>query len=237
MLSASIALASLGPKRYSEKVVRPRYVTVLWYAVLACRDRQLSGDADDEVRIHPPDAKSAAEQGIACRLPSAGEVCCRSNEIYPGHGYPCHGARHAGLAFRGFRLGSQVVRGGDCVVDTLGDENVQSGRAAFRFLINEKVEFNLIGDLTVQRQKGPADKYTVMDADQRPERLLERRLRRAGVRQRRGVEQRASSRTTCTRTTAATTIRSPTASFRTSTIWITGAWPARSNGSCRTTSH
>src|SRR6202008_577573 len=24
-------------------------------------------------------------------------------------------------------------------------------------------EFNLIGDLTVQRQKGPADKYTVMD--------------------------------------------------------------------------
>ncbi len=26
------------------------------------------------------------------------------------------------------------------------------------------MEFNLIGDLTVQRQKGPADKYTVMDA-------------------------------------------------------------------------
>jgi iron complex outermembrane receptor protein len=63
----------------------------------------------------------------------------------------------------GIRLGSQVVRGGDCVVDTLGDENVQSGRAAFRFLINDRLEFNLIGDLTVQRQKGPADKYTVMD--------------------------------------------------------------------------
>ena len=63
----------------------------------------------------------------------------------------------------GIRLGSQVVKGGDCVVDTLGDENVQSGRAAFRFLINDRMEFNLIGDLTVQRQKGPADKYTVMD--------------------------------------------------------------------------
>ncbi len=63
----------------------------------------------------------------------------------------------------GIRLGSQVVRGGDCVVDTLGDENVQSGRAAFRFLINVQMEFNLIGDLTVQRQKGPADKYTIID--------------------------------------------------------------------------
>jgi iron complex outermembrane receptor protein len=63
----------------------------------------------------------------------------------------------------GIRLGSQVPAGGDCVVDTLGDENVQSGRAAFRFLINDRMEFNLIGDLTVQRQKGPADKYTVID--------------------------------------------------------------------------
>jgi iron complex outermembrane recepter protein len=63
----------------------------------------------------------------------------------------------------GIRLGSQVPVGGDCVVDTLGDENVQSGRAAFRFLINERAELNLIGDLTVQRQKGPADKYTVID--------------------------------------------------------------------------
>jgi iron complex outermembrane receptor protein len=62
----------------------------------------------------------------------------------------------------GIRLGSQVAAGGDCVTDTLGDENVQSGRAAFRFLINEQLEFNLIGDLTSQRQKGPADKYSVM---------------------------------------------------------------------------
>jgi iron complex outermembrane receptor protein len=63
----------------------------------------------------------------------------------------------------GVKLGSQVARGSDCVVDTLGDENVQSGRAAFRFLVSDSVEFNLIGDLTNQRQKGPADKYTIID--------------------------------------------------------------------------
>jgi iron complex outermembrane recepter protein len=63
----------------------------------------------------------------------------------------------------GIRLGSQVAAGGNCVTDTLGDENVQSGRAAFRFLINDGLEFNLIGDLTSQRQKGPADKYTTMN--------------------------------------------------------------------------
>jgi iron complex outermembrane receptor protein len=79
----------------------------------------------------------------------------------PNGAYNTPGAFPGGLS--GIRLGSQVVRGGDCVVDKLGDENVQSGRAAFRFLINDQMEFNLIGDLTVQRQKGPADKYTVMD--------------------------------------------------------------------------
>ncbi len=41
--------------------------------------------------------------------------------------------------------------------------NVQSGRVALRFLLSEAVEFNLIGDLTSQRQEGPADKYTVID--------------------------------------------------------------------------
>lgn len=79
----------------------------------------------------------------------------------PNGPYDTPGAFPGGLP--GIRLGSQVARGGDCTIDTLGDENVQSGRAAFRFLINDKMEFNLIGDLTVQRQKGPADKYTVID--------------------------------------------------------------------------
>ncbi len=79
----------------------------------------------------------------------------------PNGPYNTPGAFPGGLS--GMRLGSQVVQGGDCVVDKLGDENVQSGRAAFRFLIDDRMEFNLIGDLTVQRQKGPADKYTVMD--------------------------------------------------------------------------
>src|SRR5262245_25814028 len=70
----------------------------------------------------------------------------------------------AGLftALPGTKLGTQVPPGGNCVVDTLGDENVQSGRAAFRFIINDQAELNVIGDLTSQRQKGPADKYTIM---------------------------------------------------------------------------
>ncbi|HTT00529.1 MAG TPA: TonB-dependent receptor [Steroidobacteraceae bacterium] len=51
----------------------------------------------------------------------------------------------------------------NCVTGTQGDENVQSGRAAFRFLISQNVEFNLVGDITLQNQEGPADKYTVID--------------------------------------------------------------------------
>ncbi len=63
----------------------------------------------------------------------------------------------------GMALGSMKAPGTSCVVDTLQDENVQSGRAAFRFLFGENVELNVIGDITEQRQKGPGDKYTVID--------------------------------------------------------------------------
>ena len=66
--------------------------------------------------------------------------------------------------------------GTSCVVDTLQDENVQSGRAAFRFLFSENFELNLIGDITEQRQKGPGDKYTIIDGTERPERILGRSL-------------------------------------------------------------
>ena len=61
------------------------------------------------------------------------------------------------------KLGSMKAPGTDCVVDTLQDEHVQSGRAAFRFLFSDNVELNLIGDITEQRQKGPGDKYTIID--------------------------------------------------------------------------
>jgi iron complex outermembrane recepter protein len=60
-------------------------------------------------------------------------------------------------------LAPAIAPGSDCETGTLGDENVQSGRAAFRFLLGEKTEFNLVGDITVQNQNGPADKYTVID--------------------------------------------------------------------------
>jgi iron complex outermembrane receptor protein len=76
------------------------------------------------------------------------------------------GAGGPGAAgFPGIRLGSQVGAGSNCVVDTLGNENVQSARAALRFLLNDRAEFNLIGDVTSQRQKGPADKYSVIDGN------------------------------------------------------------------------
>jgi iron complex outermembrane receptor protein len=48
-----------------------------------------------------------------------------------------------------------------CVVDHLGSENVQSGRVAVRFLPSDTVEINVVTDLTVVDQQGPADKYTV----------------------------------------------------------------------------
>jgi iron complex outermembrane receptor protein len=50
--------------------------------------------------------------------------------------------------------------GGSCVVDHLGSEGVQAGRLALRYVASEKLEVNLIGDYTRQRQEAPADKYT-----------------------------------------------------------------------------
>jgi iron complex outermembrane receptor protein len=60
------------------------------------------------------------------------------------------------------KLGS-AASGGNCVIDRLGDENVQSGRAALRYVGGGGFEINLIGDYTRQRQAGPADKYTVIN--------------------------------------------------------------------------
>ncbi|HEY3729735.1 MAG TPA: TonB-dependent receptor [Steroidobacteraceae bacterium] len=50
----------------------------------------------------------------------------------------------------------------NCQTGSLGNENTQSGRAAFRFLLSQNAEFNLIYDVTHQNQEGPADKYTVI---------------------------------------------------------------------------
>jgi iron complex outermembrane receptor protein len=79
----------------------------------------------------------------------------------PDGPYNVPGGYPGGL--NGIALGSVVTPGRGCVVDTLQDENVQSGRAAFRFLLNEDIELNVIGDITEQRQKGPGDKYTIID--------------------------------------------------------------------------
>jgi iron complex outermembrane receptor protein len=66
-------------------------------------------------------------------------------------------------AVGGVRLGSVTgttdIRG--CVVDHFGNENVQSGRVALRFLPSDSVEVNFAYDLTYIDQEGPPDKYTV----------------------------------------------------------------------------
>jgi iron complex outermembrane recepter protein len=51
----------------------------------------------------------------------------------------------------------------DCVVGHLGGEDVQSARMALRFIGNDDVEFNFVGDFTHQNQEGPADKYTFIN--------------------------------------------------------------------------
>jgi iron complex outermembrane receptor protein len=56
-------------------------------------------------------------------------------------------------------LGTAVNEQGNCVVDHLGDENVQSGRAMLLWHATPDVDVTLTGDVTHQRQKGPADKY------------------------------------------------------------------------------
>jgi iron complex outermembrane receptor protein len=55
-----------------------------------------------------------------------------------------------------------IAPGSNCQTGTQGNENTQSGRAAFRFLLSQSAEFNLIYDVTHQAEEGPADKYTVI---------------------------------------------------------------------------
>ena len=61
-------------------------------------------------------------------------------------------------AIGGVRLGSVLgatdSRG--CVADHFGNENVQSGRVAVRFLASETVEVNVVADLTYSDQQGRA---------------------------------------------------------------------------------
>ncbi|MDC0598530.1 TonB-dependent receptor [Gammaproteobacteria bacterium] len=80
-----------------------------------------------------------------------------------GPGAPAFGFNN-GIAL-GSELGSTETRASDCVVDTLGNDNVQSGRAAFSWLASDSLEVNFNYDITHMRQKGPADNYTIMNGD------------------------------------------------------------------------
>ena len=56
-------------------------------------------------------------------------------------------------------LGSATTVDGNCVVDQLGNENVQSGRGTLLWNAGDNVEVTFTADVTRQRQKGPADEY------------------------------------------------------------------------------
>jgi len=58
-----------------------------------------------------------------------------------------------------FDLGSATNVAGNCVVDELGNENVQSGRGTLLWNASDNVEVTFNADVTRQRQKGPSDKY------------------------------------------------------------------------------
>jgi iron complex outermembrane receptor protein len=58
-----------------------------------------------------------------------------------------------------FDLGSATNVAGTCVVDELGNENVQSGRGTLLWNASDNVEVTFTADVTRQRQKGPADEY------------------------------------------------------------------------------
>ncbi len=62
-------------------------------------------------------------------------------------------------------LGPTDVRAEDegCEVDRLGDEKVASGRLALRLLASSAVEVNMTFDYSKEDNKGPADKYTIID--------------------------------------------------------------------------
>ena len=63
-------------------------------------------------------------------------------------------------------LGRQVgllgLRADNCVVDTNADVDVDSARVALRLLASDDVEINFAFDYTIQDQRAPADKQTVM---------------------------------------------------------------------------
>jgi iron complex outermembrane receptor protein len=56
-------------------------------------------------------------------------------------------------------LGTAVNVNGNCVVDHLGNENVQSGRGTLLWHASPAIDVTLAADVTRQRQKGPADEY------------------------------------------------------------------------------
>jgi iron complex outermembrane receptor protein len=61
-------------------------------------------------------------------------------------------------------IGPTDIRTEDgCVVDTLGGENVNSVRGAFRWIASETVELNVTVDYMKEDNEGPADKYTIIE--------------------------------------------------------------------------
>lgn len=78
--------------------------------------------------------------------------------------YGC--ANPGDLQFANSSLGNQVGRVGisaaDCIVDEMGDVDVESFRAAIRWIAGEDLEVNVAADYTIQDQKEPANKQPVI---------------------------------------------------------------------------
>ena len=122
-----------------------------WFARISASSKRQDGYFDilDYECVHGRGSLGLGGAGITAGVFDATNPLTTALTTHPAIG---------GVAL-GSVTGATDSRG--CVVDHLGGENVQSGRVAVRFVGSEKVEVNIIGDLTYMDQEGPADKYTV----------------------------------------------------------------------------
>jgi iron complex outermembrane receptor protein len=80
--------------------------------------------------------------------------------------YECvNGAGSLDPSGLGSVLGPNDIRAKNCKVDSLGDENVASGRMSLRWIVSDALEVNFTADYSREDNKGPADKYTIIDPD------------------------------------------------------------------------
>jgi iron complex outermembrane recepter protein len=122
-----------------------------WLARIAASSKRQDGYFDilDYECVHGPGSLGLGGAGISAGVFNSSSELNTALTTHPAIG--------------GVALGSVVGPTDDrgCIADSLGGENVQSGRVAVRYVGSERVEVNVIADLTYMDQEGPADKYAV----------------------------------------------------------------------------